>query len=81
MKILLNFMLLLLLSCGQNTAVNELAESSKEYDIQDLLIQTRDGGRISGIVARKKGDQTKKAVLLQYTIYVRDKGRDVWGQL
>lgn len=77
MKMLLNFMLLLLLSCGQNTAVNELAESSKEYDIQDLLIQTRDGGSISGIVARKKGDQTKKAVLLQYTIYVRDKGRDL----
>lgn len=77
MKILLNLMLLLLLSCGQNADLNGLAETSKEYDIQDLLIQTRDGGSISGIIARKKGDTTKKAVILQYTIYVRDKGRDL----
>jgi len=70
-------MLLVLLACGQNTGTKKLTETSKEYDIQDILIQTRDGGSISGIVARKKGDQTKKAVLLQYTIYVRDKGRDV----
>ena len=77
MKTLLNFSILLLLGCTQNTGTNELGNTTIEYNIQDILLQTRDGGTISGMVARKKGDKTKKAVILQYTIYVRDKGRDL----
>lgn len=77
MKTLLNFSILLLLGCTQSTGTNELGNITIEYDIQDILLQTRDGGTISGMVARKKGDKAKKAVILQYTIYVRDKGRDL----
>lgn len=52
-------------------------DSKREYDLQEILIKTREGGTISGMVARKKGDKSKKPVILQFTIYVRDKGRDL----
>jgi hypothetical protein len=40
--------------------LNENTSTTKtKYDIQDGLIKTRDGLTISGMVARKKGDQTK----------------------
>lgn len=64
-------------SAQQTTAI-KLDESASIYDIQDsVLIKTRDGATISAIVVRKKGDVTPKPVILQFTIYVRDKGRDI----
>ena len=54
-----------------------LSDQLQEYEIQDVLIKTRDGALISGMVARKKGDTTPRPVILQYTIYVRDTGRDI----
>ena len=80
MKVLLNFILILLLGCNSTTQIektNEPLISKIEYDIQDVLITTRDGGTISAMVARRKDEKTKRPVLLQYTIYVRDKGRDL----
>jgi len=64
-------------SAQQTTAI-KLDESASIYDIQDsVLIKTRDGATISAIVVRKRGDATPKPVILQFTIYVRDKGRDI----
>lgn len=80
MKILINFFLLLFIGCNtapNNENTNEHITSNHEYDIQDVVIKTRDGGTISAIVARKKGDKTKKPAILQYTIYVMDKGKDL----
>lgn len=62
---------------AQNDAANESIDSKTEYDIQDVVIKTRDGASISGMMARKKGDNTRKPVILQFTIYVRDTGRDL----
>ena len=48
------------------------------YDIQDdILIKTRDGAQISAIIVKQKGDSTPRPTILQFTIYVRDKGRDL----
>ena len=70
-----------LLSCHmfcQQTIAATLEAAHKGYDIQDsVMIRTRDGATISAIVVRKKGDTTPKPVILQFTIYVRDKGRDI----
>jgi len=82
MKILLNFILVIIIGCNtspNNVNVNTKKHpaSNKEYDIQDVLIKTRDGGTISAIVAKRKGEKTKRPVILQYTIYVRDKGNDL----
>ncbi|MCG8326797.1 MAG: CocE/NonD family hydrolase, partial [Chitinophagales bacterium] len=41
------------------------------------MIETRDGAKISGIVVRNKNDKAPKPVIFQFTIYVRDKGRDL----
>lgn len=48
------------------------------YEIQDsVMISTRDGAKISAIVVRKKGVTGPLPVILQFTIYVRDKGIDL----
>jgi len=80
MKILLNFLLFLLIGCNASTPNKEIGQSTNvqnEYDIQDVLVKTRDGATISGILARQKGDNSAKPVIFQYTIYVRDQDRDL----
>ena len=63
---------------AQQTTATKLEDATSDYDIQDsVLIKTRDGATISAIVVRKKVDTNPKPVILQYTIYVRDKGRDI----
>ncbi len=47
------------------------------YLIEDVLIKTRDGAKISAIVVRNTNIVTPKPVVLQSTIYVRDNGRDL----
>ncbi|OUL63630.1 CocE/NonD family hydrolase [Flavobacterium sp. AJR] len=81
MKVLLKFMFLFLivLNTSAQQANGTKPEDSKSlYDIQDdVLIKTRDGALISAIVVRKKGITTPQPVILQFTIYVRD--RDIKG--
>ncbi len=81
MKPILNFVFLILTlsnAFSQQTSVTKSEDLKSAYDIQDsVMIKTRDGAFISAIVVRKKGDETAKPVLLQSTIYVRDKGRDI----
>lgn len=57
-----------------NTSIADIESSISKgpYDIQDILITTRDGATISAIVVKKKGVTTPQPVILQYTIYVRD---------
>ncbi len=79
---LINILIFLLFSCAnifaQQTQFSNAEVGTGIYDIQDnLLIKTRDGATISAIMVRKKGDENAKPVLLQSTIYVRDKGRDM----
>ncbi|HEY1057030.1 MAG TPA: CocE/NonD family hydrolase, partial [Emticicia sp.] len=63
---------------AQQTLEARLSHAQSEYDIQDsVLIKTRDGATISAMVVRKKGDTEPKPVIFQFTIYVRDKGRDM----
>jgi putative CocE/NonD family hydrolase len=81
MKSILNFVFLILIiseAFSQQTNVTKLDDLKNAYDIQDsVMIKTRDGAFISAMVVRKKGIATPKPVILQYTIYVRDKGRDI----
>lgn len=80
MKSLFYTALLLLCTCNTFTS-NEGASSpvirEGNYMIQDVLIETRDGAKISGMVVRSNEVSTPKPVILQSTIYVRDKGRDL----
>ncbi len=59
------------------TKVTQSSNLDDNYTFQDVLIETRDGAKISAIVVRKKEWQQAKSVLLQSTIYVRDKDRDL----
>lgn len=78
MKTMLSLLVLLILSCSNGSSTDTSSKTEEQtYDIQDVQIPTRDGSMISGIVARKKGDTTPKPIILQYTIYVRDTGRDL----
>ena len=63
---------------AQQTKATKIASGESAYIIQDsVLIKTRDGALLSAIIVCKKDDETPKPVILQYTIYVRDKGRDL----
>lgn len=51
---------------------------NETYDIQDsVMIRTRDGAVISAMIIRRKEDKDPKPVIFQFTIYVRDKDRDL----
>lgn len=81
MQKIIQLFIILLISANtsaQQTKAIKLEDGTSKYNIQDsVLIKTKDGATISAIVVRKKGDSTSKPVLLQSTIYVRDKGRDI----
>ncbi|WP_321540197.1 CocE/NonD family hydrolase [Flavobacterium piscinae] len=80
MKIFLNFFVFLLISCNSSSQKNksiQFKNLNSQYNIQDVLIKTRDGAKISAIICRKNGATEPKTVILQSTIYVRDKGRDL----
>jgi len=63
---------------AQQTKAAKLSSQTSDYDIQDSVsVKTRDGAILSAIIVRKKEDNTPKPIILQYTIYVRDKGRDL----
>lgn len=63
---------------AQQTAKTKAADATSNYDIQDSIsIKTRDGGSISAMLVRSKTDKKAKPVLFQFTIYVRDNGRDL----
>ncbi|WP_103070943.1 CocE/NonD family hydrolase [Aquimarina sediminis] len=65
------------LSIQQPTVTKTDLEKSL-YEVQDnVLIKTRDGAEISAIVVRKKGIESPKPVIFQFTIYVRDTDRDL----
>ena len=59
------------------TKVTQSSNLDDNYTIQDVLIETRDGAKISVMVVRNKEWKQAKPVLLQSTIYVRDEGRDL----
>lgn len=81
MKTILNFLFLIFIvsnTFSQQTSITKSEDLKSAYAIQDsVMIKTRDGAFISAIVVRKKGIAVPKPVILQFTIYVRDKGRDV----
>lgn len=63
---------------AQKILSQNLRSKDEVYDIQDsIMIRTRDGALLSAIVVRKKSDTKPKPVILQFTIYVRDKDRDL----
>jgi putative CocE/NonD family hydrolase len=80
MKIMQNLFILLLIGCNSSSLKKEspsLTNPNEDYIIQDALIETRDGAKISAILVWKNGTIKPQPVLLQSTIYVRDKGRDL----
>lgn len=81
MKTILSFVFLILIVSNiysQQTSRTKSEDIKSAYNIQDsVMIKTRDGAFLSAIVVRKKGISVPKPVLFQYTIYVRDKGRDI----
>ncbi|SDG48445.1 hypothetical protein SAMN05421825_3474 [Epilithonimonas hungarica] len=63
---------------AQQTLWGSQQEKESIYNIQDsVMIRTRDGAEISAMVVRKKNDSVPRPVVLQFTIYVRDQGRDM----
>ncbi|MBV8328513.1 CocE/NonD family hydrolase [Chryseobacterium sp.] len=63
---------------GQYTKQSPDKTYDHSYDIQDsVMIKTRDGAVISAMVVRKKGVMNPLPVVFQFTIYVRDAGRDL----
>lgn len=82
-RLSLFFLILLLCSAyvnAQDQGASQDATQS-QYIIEDALIKTRNKGEISVLIVRplaeKDGAQAAKPVILQYTIYVRDQGRDL----
>lgn len=78
MKIILSLFFVFAISCLSRDKSKEALkneDSKPSYDIQDVLIKTRDGATISAIVVKEKGVTTPQPVILQYTIYAR--GNDV----
>ncbi|WP_350285175.1 CocE/NonD family hydrolase [uncultured Croceitalea sp.] len=74
------FIILFILGCNfkeQGKKKNLGASSNEVYSFKDTLVSTRDGANISIIIARRKDMRVPKPVILQSTIYVRDKGRDL----
>ncbi|TDO97685.1 CocE/NonD family hydrolase [Flavobacterium sp. 245] len=81
MKTILNFVFLIFLvsnTFSQQTKAVKSEDLKSAYDIQDsVMIETRDGAFISAMVVQKKGVSSPRPILFQFTIYVRDKGRDI----
>ncbi|WP_299208733.1 CocE/NonD family hydrolase [uncultured Dokdonia sp.] len=80
MKLIVNLCILLLIGCNssnQKKETSQLTNTNENYTIQDVLIKTRDGAKISTLIVRKKQETEPQAVILQSSIYVRDKGRDL----
>ncbi len=78
MKNFLAFLFVLITACNAQDKAKEILkheDSKSYYDIQDVLIKTRDGATISAIVVKEKGATKPQPVILQYTIYAR--GNDV----
>lgn len=83
-KMLRHCFLVLICSCyilngfAQQTAAAKAEDANSAYDIQDsVMITTRDGAILSAMVVRKKDITEPLPAILQFTIYVRDKGRDM----
>ncbi|WP_431242802.1 CocE/NonD family hydrolase [Flavobacterium sp. P21] len=81
MKFIYNIAFLVLVfakAFSQQTQATKSEDFKSAYDIQDsVMIKTRDGALISAMIVQKKGNHTPKPIILQFTIYVRDKGRDL----
>lgn len=53
-------------------------QKKNDYDIQDsIMIRTRDNAMISVMIVKKKNMEYPLPVIFQFTIYVRDTGRDL----
>lgn len=66
---------LLLITC---LLVSLSAHSEPDYILEDsVMITTRDGAQLSLMVMRDKHNTKPLPALLQFTIYVRDQGRDL----
>lgn len=75
---LMNLLLGISSAQGQQTAWGRQQQAEGDYDIQDsVMVRSRDGAGISVMVVRRKNDNAPKPVVLQFTIYVRDHGRDI----
>ena len=76
----MNLLILLFVGCSSSNQENQpsqVTDLNADYNIQDVLIETRDGAKISAIIVQKKESRKAQPVILQSTIYVRDKGRDL----
>ncbi|WP_460984155.1 CocE/NonD family hydrolase [Spirosoma fluminis] len=63
---------------AQQTLRTKREEAQSNYDVQDsILIKTQDGATLSAMMVRKKGVTQPLPVVFQFTIYVRDSGRDI----
>ncbi|WP_370897739.1 CocE/NonD family hydrolase [Chryseobacterium gossypii] len=63
---------------SQQTRQTRMEDHGNPYDIQDsVMIRMRDGAMISAMVVKKKDVRYPLPVIFQFTIYVRDTGRDL----
>jgi prolyl oligopeptidase PreP (S9A serine peptidase family) len=65
MKIVLNLFILLLIGCNSSNQKKESAQlTDEDYNIQNVLVETRDGAKISVIVVRKNKTSESLPVIL-----------------
>lgn len=80
MKALFYLCIVLLISCNlseNKKRTGQVDASDTAYDIQDILIETRDGAKVSAIIVKNKELTKPSVVILQSTIYVRNNGSDL----
>jgi putative CocE/NonD family hydrolase len=73
--------ILVISACTLNLSkqnLRKITENGNTYLVQDsILIKTKDGAYISAMMVRKFDVKIPQTTILQYTIYVRDSGRDI----
>ncbi|PJJ67272.1 CocE/NonD family hydrolase [Chryseobacterium geocarposphaerae] len=75
---MIKYLLIIFLSIPVLVYTQQSDPKENDYNIQDsVMIKMRDGATVSAIVVRKKNIELPLPVIFQFTIYVRDKDRDL----
>ncbi len=75
---MIKYLLIIFLSIPVLMYTQQSGQKENDYNVQDsVMIKMRDGAMVSAIVVRKKNIELPLPVIFQFTIYVRDKDRDL----
>lgn len=75
---MIKYLLIIFFSIPVLVYTQQSDPKENDYNIQDsVMIKMKDGAMVSAIVVRKKDIEYALPVIFQFTIYVRDKDRDL----